>query len=103
GGSAESVRQFAAALGGPTISFTSTALLDGAVHGPGVVHVPVSGPGAVYSWPGRAPLAEAERHLRDADFVFCHKLFRYHGDWVRRLGIPYCVVPHGALDPWVFT
>jgi glycosyltransferase involved in cell wall biosynthesis len=103
GGSAESVRQFAAALGGPTVSFTSTTLLDRCVRDPGVVHVPVSGPAALYSVPDRAALRAAEEQIRGAAFIFCHKLFRYHCDWVRGLGIPYCIVPHGALDPWVFT
>jgi glycosyltransferase involved in cell wall biosynthesis len=45
--------------------------------------------------------------IRSADLIFCHKLFRFHNDWVcrtaGRLGIPYCVVPHGGLDPYVFT
>jgi glycosyltransferase involved in cell wall biosynthesis len=107
GGSTESVRQFAAALGGPTVSFTSASLLDRCVRAPGVVHVPVSGAGALYGMPNRAALRAAEEQLRGAAFVFCHLLYRYHCDWVRsvaaRYGIPYCVVPHGALDPWVFT
>jgi glycosyltransferase involved in cell wall biosynthesis len=103
GGSAESVRQFAAALGGPTVSFTSAALLDRCVCAPGVIHVPVAGPGALYSVPDRAALRAAEEQIRGASFLFCHKLFRFHCDWVRGLGIPYCIVPHGALDPWVFT
>jgi len=103
GGSTQSVRQFATALGGPTVSFTSAALLDRCVRAPGVVHVPVSGPAAFYGMPDRAALRAAEEQLRGAAFIFCHLLFRYHCDWVRSLGIPYCVVPHGALDPWVFT
>jgi len=107
GGSTESVRQFAAALGGPTISFTSATLLDRCVRAPGVFHVPVTGAGAFYGMPDRVSLRAAEEQLRGAAFLFCHLLFRYHCDWVRglaaRYGIPYCVVPHGALDPWVFT
>ena len=103
GGSTQSVRQFAAALGGPTVSFTSAGLLDHCVRGPGVVHVPVAGPGALYGVPDRAALRDAEVQLRGAAFIFCHMLFRYHCDWVRSLGVPYCVVPHGGLDPWVFT
>jgi glycosyltransferase involved in cell wall biosynthesis len=107
GGSATAVRQFAEALGGATISFTSAALMRDAVRAPGVLHVEVSGPGALYGRPAPRGLLAAEELLRDADFVFCHKLFRYHNDWVRRVagrrGIPYCVVPHGALDPYVFT
>jgi len=103
GGSAESVRQFAAALGGPTVSFTSASLLDRCVREPNVVHVPVSGAASFYSVPNRSALRAAEEQIRGASFVFCHKLFRYHCDWVRGLGIPYCIVPHGGLDPWVFT
>lgn len=107
GGSAETVRQFADALGCTTLSFTSASLLREAVCGPNILHAPVAGAAALYGRPALRHLVAAENFLRRADFVFCHKLFRYHADWVRRVaarrGIPYCVVPHGALDPYVFT
>jgi glycosyltransferase involved in cell wall biosynthesis len=107
GGSSETVRQFAAALGCSTISFTSTALLDRCVRGPGVLHLPVSRGAGVYGWPDRRALRDAEAAIRGSHFIFCHKLFRYHDDWVRRVAarwrIPYCVVPHGSLDPYVFS
>ena len=106
GGSAETVRQFAEALGCSTISFTAKPLLEQCVRDAGVVHVPLSA-AATYGWPDGQGLRAAEEALRGAQFIFCHKLFRYHDDWVRRAAtrwrIPYCVVPHGALDPYVFS
>jgi glycosyltransferase involved in cell wall biosynthesis len=109
GGSAESVRQFAAALGGLTISFTSASLLDQCIRKPDVEHIPVPDTriGRTYGWPEAAACRRAEGMLQSVDFIFCHKLFRFHNDWVRRIsrriGVPYCVVPHGSLDPYVFT
>lgn len=41
--------------------------------------------------------------LRDTDFIIAHSLFRGHVAAVRRVaedrGVPYVVVPHGALEP----
>ena len=109
GGSAESVRQFEDALGSSTISFTAPELLPQAVRSPNVLHVPVGGSALarVYARPNPAALRGAEEALRGSDLIFCHKLFRFHNDWVyrtaQRLRIPYCVVPHGSLDPYAFT
>jgi glycosyltransferase involved in cell wall biosynthesis len=109
GGTTESVRQFAAALGGVTISFTSASLLNRCVQAPNVIHVPVpdTGIGRFYGRPGAAACQRAEEILQNADFIFCHMLFRFHNDWVRRIAgrknVPYCVIPHGSLDPYVFT
>jgi glycosyltransferase involved in cell wall biosynthesis len=109
GGSAESVRQFERALGSATISFTSHQLFPQAVRSPNVLHVLYQGSGFAkgYSRPSATELHGAEDVLRGADLIFCHKLFRFHNDWVyrtaRRLRIPYCIIPHGSLDPYVFT
>jgi glycosyltransferase involved in cell wall biosynthesis len=109
GGSAESVRQFENVPGAAAISFTSAELLPQAIRAPNVVHIPVQGAGfaRVYARPDASGLLGAEDLLRNADLIFCHKLFRFHNDWVRRtawrLDIPYCVIPHGSLDPYVFT
>ncbi len=50
---------------------------------------------------------KAEDLAKKADLIFCHQLFRAHNHWVKNFchkhKIPYVVVPHGAMDPWVFT
>ncbi|MFC1560952.1 glycosyltransferase [Candidatus Latescibacterota bacterium] len=50
---------------------------------------------------------EAAKLLRGADLICCHMLYRYHIQWAtsiaRSAGIPYWIVPHGSLDPFVFT
>lgn len=45
--------------------------------------------------------------LKDNIAITCHLFYRYHSLWVNRhcqkYSIPYFFVPHGILDPWVFT
>jgi glycosyltransferase involved in cell wall biosynthesis len=52
-------------------------------------------------------VAKADALLAGADLLSCHILYRYSAHWVasraRRRGLPYWVVPHGCLDPYVFT
>lgn len=64
--------------------------------------------GRCYSWPVfSAELQKAELILRQADLVIFHLLYRYHFQWAgaiaRKAKIPYWVIPHGGLDPYVFT
>jgi glycosyltransferase involved in cell wall biosynthesis len=50
---------------------------------------------------------KADEAIKDADLIICHILWRYHVHWVKahaaREGIPYWVIPHGSLDPYVFS
>lgn len=43
-------------------------------------------------------------HVRNYDFVVMNGIWQYHsfGTWrvLRKLGVPYGIFPHGALDPW---
>ena len=52
-------------------------------------------------------LQKAERILRQADLAIIHLLYRYHFQWAGaiapKVNIPYWVIPHGGLDPYVFT
>lgn len=54
-------------------------------------------------WPPVDVRRAAEAALGDADCLIVHSLFRSHAQIVHRLaaarGIPYVVVPHGALEP----
>jgi glycosyltransferase involved in cell wall biosynthesis len=110
GGSVTSVRDFARALDSRIITFIAERTLAKlSVRDPGVTYIPVkdSGAGAAYSWTRSAERAIAEHAIRQADLVVCHLLYRYHVEWAvgvaREAGIPYWIVPHGALDPYVFT
>jgi len=52
-------------------------------------------------------VASAEQAAGRPKAIFCHSLFRSHNAWVRsfskKRGIPYLALPHGSLDPWVFS
>ena len=63
--------------------------------------------GRAYGFVSRSDLRGFEPWIRRADVVFIHLLYRGHCSWAARVarenGIPVVVVPHGALDPWVFS
>lgn len=110
GGPVKTIGAFQKALGGEIVSFTNPRNL--AVEGsgiPGALHVP-SGTDPFRAWyltpKGRIPDAVRAAEQR-ATLVSCHVPFRRHfsygAELARRRGIPYWVVPHGGLDPYVFT
>lgn len=57
--------------------------------------------------PETADLAAAERLVAESDLVSCHSFWRWHCIWLQQMarkhGVPYWFVPHGILDPYVFT
>jgi glycosyltransferase involved in cell wall biosynthesis len=59
------------------------------------------------AWSDARGLECARAALERADLIVCHVLHRYHIQWAagiaRDRAIPYWVVPHGSLDPYVFT
>ena len=63
--------------------------------------------GIKYAWCPKRSRIEAEQILSEADLIICHQFFRFHLQWVwgvlRSARIPYWIVPHGCLDPYVFT
>jgi glycosyltransferase involved in cell wall biosynthesis len=50
---------------------------------------------------------ELSERVESSDIVCIHLLYRYHVIWAarcaRRFGKPLIIVPHGGLDPYVFT
>jgi glycosyltransferase involved in cell wall biosynthesis len=52
-------------------------------------------------------VAAAEEVLKQSHLVSCHSFWRWHNIWLRRTArkhsIPFWFVPHGILDPYVFT
>ncbi|MBE2205411.1 MAG: glycosyltransferase [Chthoniobacterales bacterium] len=106
----KTVELFRQALDASVVSFTDGDLLDregSAVVGAEHVRMDAGLRGRLYSWAPALARARADSLLREADLVSCHSLFRYHvhwvRNWVRRKHIPYWVVPHGCLDPYVFS
>jgi glycosyltransferase involved in cell wall biosynthesis len=108
GGITVAIRDFQDALGGEIVSFTLPELIP-ADGSDGIHHVPLhrSPLGSAYAWSPAAMRRHAEELVRRADLVVVHGLYRYYSQWARTLArrsrTPYWVVPHGALDPYVFT
>jgi len=105
GGTTVSVSNFARALGSDVLSFTLESRIATARHGEGIFHIPVpdSPLGRQYSLPRACDIRKATQLAHNYDLIICHVLFRFHNGWVSRLGKPYFIVPHGSLDPYVFT
>jgi glycosyltransferase involved in cell wall biosynthesis len=109
GGMLQAVRDFQRALGGGILSFTSPSLIPPRGSSE-VIHVPTrEGPiGSRYGITGRG-LADATvaANWNRPQLVVVHGLYRQHTQWASDFAaarqIPYWVVPHGALDPWVFS
>ena len=108
GGPSKSVPMFQRALGGKVFSLTEPELTEAADVNP-VVHVFTrrSKLGRAYMIPAKEELRRLDSALIGVDLLSCHILYRYSAHWVasraRRKNIPFWVVPHGCLDPYVFT
>jgi len=107
GGTTTAVLDFREALGGDVVSFTDASL--DRTSPIGITHVDV-GTGSFGRRYGRAAgrtIDVAAEIVRKADRIVIHSLFRHHAQWAwsiaRRHQIPFWVVPHGALDPYVFS
>ncbi len=112
GGTYQSCKHFFQALGAwcqfDTISFTSIACnVDKRTFPIHDVPVVDSFAGRYYLWSAKKNLVYAESVLAGADLIFIHMLYRYHSQWASNFamqhGIPTVIVPHGSLDPYVFT
>ena len=106
GGPIEGIKQLAAAKGVPGCQMELVCL--DAPDAPWIADFPVPlhalGP-AVGSYgytPGFIPWLK--RHHSDYDVVVINGIWQYHSfaTWraLRGTGKPYCVFPHGMLDPW---
>ncbi|HEX9023240.1 MAG TPA: glycosyltransferase [Geobacteraceae bacterium] len=110
GGSYQAIRDFSQIADSTVISFTGRGKQDAdQVSASPVLHIPTS-PGILgraFSWASERDRARAGEVVRAADLVVCHILWRYHVHWIKalveRYNIPYWVVPHGCLDPYVFS
>ncbi len=110
GGTTTSITNFNQALGGGNIvTFVSQASPLEMMEGDRILAVPtVSGfLGKKYALAFPGALKTAGNLISESDLIVCHMLYRHHVQWAikiaRRKKIPYWVVPHGILDPFVST
>lgn len=111
GGSVKTVDAFMQALGSTIIAFTSAGnKVQAPEWNENICRVPIY-PGFLgrsYACPvSSEDLNKASHILHQADLVNIHLLYRYHFQWAGAIAhkakIPYWVIPHGGLDPYVFT
>ena len=109
GGSYRAAVDLAEASGSPLLTFRDGT---GALP-PEPLDVPVWevdttrwSPWSRYVRPPRHEAARLAELVGRPTLFFAHSLFRSHCDWVREVAtserVPYVVIPHGSLDPWVF-
>jgi glycosyltransferase involved in cell wall biosynthesis len=110
GGPYKSALNFAAAIksNGYATSIVSFDRLSGS-GGAGVLHYPVSDvPGLRYCYFSTAVYSdEVRKKVQRVDCVILHGTYSYSSiviaRYARGAGVPVIVVPHGGLDPWVFS
>jgi glycosyltransferase involved in cell wall biosynthesis len=109
GGVVQSIRDFQKALGGPVLSFddaTEARVTSEIVH---YVNETSSFLGKRHLFFSRHAHLQGNQfiNLEKPELLVTHSLFRGQCDWTRRQAfardIPYFAVPHGSLDPWVFS
>lgn len=110
GGTATAISDFGRALQASLISFTAPKTMRSiSSKDQDVMHVPTHAGllGKYYAWSRSYLKQSAAVMLQGADLIVCHMLYRYHIQWASGLAIrahvPYWVVPHGSLDPYIFT
>jgi glycosyltransferase involved in cell wall biosynthesis len=107
GGPFKTVRCFQCALGGRIVSFTHRDDMRETDHS--ITHVRSIGGrlGRLFLPAAPGQIARADALLPGVNLLTCHILYRHSAHWVRsrarRRDVPFWIVPHGCLDPYVFT
>jgi len=106
----KTIERFRRALDAGVVSFTDGARLDAegsAVDG--AVHLRTANNvlGRKLFWAPKNARREADALAASCDLVTTHGLFGYPvvwvRHWIRRRNLPYWVIPHGILDPYVYS
>ncbi|MDA8430351.1 MAG: glycosyltransferase [Geobacteraceae bacterium] len=109
GGAAQSILNFSRVFNSTVISFTKKCgrpYLGS--ESTKQVHIPYN-ESAVnrYAYTRSHIKKQAEDLLVHADLIIIHGFYRYHFDWAVNIAtknkIPYWIIPHGSLDPFVFS
>lgn len=109
GGTTTLITNFHQVFNSFILTFISRVEADKIITRDDVFVIPtVSGPlGDQYALALPGVLKRAGNLISESDLLVCHMLFRHHIQWATKIaqrnGIPYWVVPHGSLDPFVFT
>lgn len=110
GGSYKAIGDFCQVTDSMVISFTSQdKQIPESTVAANTIHVTCSAGfwGQTFAWAPQNNRMEADVSIAKTDVLVCHILWRYHVHWVKahakRNDIPYWVVPHGCLDPYVFS
>jgi glycosyltransferase involved in cell wall biosynthesis len=104
------MNKFREALDAKVVSFTGREELEKEGNAfPGIEHVLCDNgfAGRLYNWAPKGRRQQAEALAGEADLITCHVMLRYHANWVMQMAkrhrIPYWFIPHGQLDPYVYT
>ena len=110
GGTYKAISDFSQVMNSLVISFTShEKQIQENLNTSPTRHVSTSPGlwGRSFAWAPERNRREAGEAVINADLLVCHILWRYHVHWVKaqavRNNIPYWVIPHGCLDPYVFS
>jgi glycosyltransferase involved in cell wall biosynthesis len=110
GGLSRGIRDLAEAVGGRILSLDSGRFPPSADDARWNLTRLDVGSGPLVSRHLRLPRKVAEkldRAIAESGLVVCHSLYRAHLPFIRRRclrhGVPYWVVIHGMLDPWVIS
>lgn len=109
GGSYSTVKMMASIVPSRVLSFTRPEALPQDGHDPNTLHIPVKDNffGNHYGILAETQKKRAQVWIGKPDLIVCHGLYRDHVRFVREFheetGTPYLAIPHGSLDPWVFS
>jgi glycosyltransferase involved in cell wall biosynthesis len=109
GGPAKSITAFQRALDAQVIAWgdrTAGGSEDPVLHAEATVRSTALPGLSTLLYPQTADLKPAARIVHDSDLVSCHLFWRWYCPWTHseagKGGVPYWLVPHGGLDPYVF-
>lgn len=109
GGVVKAVEDFQEALGGRILSFDGDR--EERVTSEKVIYIDETSQfiGKEHLFMRKDSMRRAKQRIisEESNLIVAHSLFRGHCQWARKtayeLGASYWAVPHGSLDPWVFT
>lgn len=110
GGTPKTMSLFQQALDAQCVSFTdSKAFQKSSSAFPNITHVKCKTPliGRQYNYASKKSREPADILARHSDLLTCHAMLRYHANWVHSVSKlynkPYWFIPHGQLDPFVYS
>lgn len=110
GGPSKTISLFKDALDANVVSFTNFNVLRNEGSSiPLTEHIEIENNffGRYFYFSRKKNTINAERNISSSELISCHILWRYSSFWTyyisKKYSIPYWVVLHGSLDPYVFS